>query len=507
MSAAGIQVPKHTGTDLPEAMAGLDKSALLLPFQARANMLIHQTRLLVIEKSRRIGLSWGVAAEAVLTAAAQRSAGGMKVFYTCYNQDITREFIEYCAMWSKAFSYGLGEIVEEDIFDEEDKRPIKTFRIDYASGFSIVALVSSPRALRGRQGLVIIDEAAYVTDLTQTLKAGLALLIRGGRLVVISTHNGVDNPFNQLIDEINTGRRAGKTMKITFMDAIADGLYERIALMDQNDGLGKEEWIAGIYAFYGDLADEELDCVPAAGAGCFIPPELVVAAQHEDAAKPDLYLNGICVGGRDVARRRDLSVMWVFEIVKNVLWLRERREERGITFRAQDEIFDGQFNRFRILRYGVDQTGMGEKVVEDAVGRHGERVQGVLFTGPNKLDMATAMKKRFEDGTIRIPDDAVIRSDFRAIKKAKGIGDTVRLVNDNDEVHADLFWACALACLMADTDAPACTGYRSAPRDRGRFDEAPSDRSGWNGGAPGRMRMRPDEPNTYQGGFRRQGTW
>lgn len=505
MNTVAIEVPKHAGTDLPDALVGMDTAALLLPFQAKANLLMHQTRLLVIEKSRRIGLSWGVAAEAVLTAAAQRSAGGMKVFYTCYNQDITREFIEYCAMWSKAFSYGLGEIVEEDIFDEEEKRPIKTFRIDYASGFSIVALVSSPRALRGRQGLVIIDEAAFVTDLTETLKAGLALLIRGGRLVVISTHNGIDNPFNQLIDDIRSGRRAGKTMKITFMDAIADGLYERIALMGQNDGLAKEEWIAGIYAFYGDLADEELDCIPAAGSGCFVDPALVVAAQHDDAGKPELYAKGLCVGGRDVARRRDLAVMWVFELVNDILWLRERREERGITFRAQDDIFEGQFKRYRILRYGVDQTGMGEKVVEDAVADFGDRVQGVLFTGPNKLDMATAMKKRFENGTIRIPDDPAIRTDFRAIKKAKAAGDTVRLVNDNDEVHADLFWACALACLMADTDPPTCRGYIGAPRAGGKFDERPT--GDWRDGRPGRMRMRPDEPNAYQRGFRRQGTW
>jgi len=450
MSATENPIPKHKGTDLPAELAGMDGNEILLGYQTAANRLIAEHQLVVIEKSRRIGLTWGVAAHAVLVAAAQRSAGGMKVFYSCYNQDITREFIEYCAMWAKAFSYGLGEIVEEDIFDEEEKRPIKTFRVDFASGFSIVALVSSPRAVRGRQGLVIIDEAAFVANLSETLKAALALLIRGGRVVVISTHDGVDNPFNQLLEEIKTKKRAGETLKITFTDAVNDGLYERIKLMDQHFGKEKAEWIKGVYDFYGDMASEELDCVPSAGAGAFVPPELVVAAQHADAGKPELYTKQICFGGRDIARRRDLAVMWVFELVANVLWLRERREMAQTRFSEQAEVFDGQMKRYRIVRYGVDQTGMGEPVVEQLQDAYGDVVQGVLFTGPNKLAMASAMKKRFEDGTIRIPDDAAIRTDFRAIKRSKATGDTVRLVNDNDTVHADLFWACALACLVAD---------------------------------------------------------
>jgi phage FluMu gp28-like protein len=132
--------------------------------------------------------------------------------------------------------------------------------------------------------------------------------------------------------------------------------------------------------------------------------------------------------------------------------------------------------------------GIGE--VERAVEEHGDRVVGVTFTPMNKLDIALAMKKRFEDGTIRIDADADVRTDFRAIKKAKGVGEAVRLVNDSEEVHADMFWACALACKMAEMDAPACHGYRAAERVR-KFDEGKGQRG------PGFMRMRArDRPPT-----------
>ena len=44
-------------------------------------------------------------------------------------------------------------------------KAINAFRIKFASGFEIMALSSAPRGLRGKQGVVIIDEAAFVDQL------------------------------------------------------------------------------------------------------------------------------------------------------------------------------------------------------------------------------------------------------------------------------------------------------------------------------------------------------
>jgi len=44
--------------------------------------------------------------------------------------------------------------------------------------------------LRGKQGRVIIDEAAFHDNLEELLKAALALLMWGGEVRIISTHNG-----------------------------------------------------------------------------------------------------------------------------------------------------------------------------------------------------------------------------------------------------------------------------------------------------------------------------
>lgn len=449
--------------DAQRAFRDLPPGDLLLGYQRRTNeSLFAGTALLVVEKSRRIGLTWGLAAFAVLRAAAQPSAGGMNAWYMGYDQEMAREFIDACAMWARAFGIAAGAI-DVEMFEGDEKNAIGAFRIRFASGFKIVALPSVPRALRGKQGLVIIDEAAFHKNLGEVLKAALALLMWGGQVVVVSTHDGVDNPFNQLCDEVRAGRRKGVVHTITFAAAIADGLYDRIALMARLKGrqiVPLAEWEADIRATYGDAAAEELDCVPAAGSGSLIKPEDLTACEHQDAGRPEFYGGGLHIIGRDVARRRDGQITWGFELVGDVMWLRDRREEVGRTFAEEDAYFDELFATRRVLQAGIDQTGMGEKVVEDARLRHGDRVVGFLLTGPTRLDLGLSLAKRFQDGKIRVPPCPIIRADLRAIKKAASAGGGVRLVNE-DSVHADRFWAAGIASRLGDFP-PVEYGYQSA---------------------------------------------
>lgn len=450
---------------------------ILFGYQKKSILLCSASPLVVIEKGRRIGLTWALAAHAVMEASKRL---GKNAFYIGYNLEMAREFIDACAAWAEA----LGEAaaaMDEELFDPaRGEQPVKAFRITFASGFKIVALPSKPRSLRGMQGMVILDEAAFHDELEEMLKAALALLVWGGNVIVVSTHDGVDNPFNRLLDEIRAGRRKGAWLTITFEDALRDGLYERICERTGRTPTpeGKREWAAEIRAFYGDAAGEELDCIPRAGRGSLIKPEYLAACEHPDAGKPEIYGGGLVFIGRDVARRRDGAIIWGFEQVGDVLWLRDRYEEHGSTFAHQDAYFDDLFKRRRVAAAWIDQTGMGEKVVEDAQARHGSmRVHGELLTGPARLDLSISLSQRFERGLIRVPPDPVIRADLRAIKRASGSGGAVRIVNEGD-VHADRFWAAALASRAADQGKVFdISGFAS-----GGATGAPA---GYGGGAPG----------------------
>ena len=127
--------------------------------------------------------------------------------------------------------------IEEFLFEDQDEqgntRMIAAYRVRFASGFQVAALSSRPANIRGLQGVVIIDEAAFHADVQGVLDAATALLIWGGRIVVISSENGKNNPFHQFCKDIEEGRYGddAAVLRITFDDAVTNGLYERVCAM------------------------------------------------------------------------------------------------------------------------------------------------------------------------------------------------------------------------------------------------------------------------------------
>jgi phage FluMu gp28-like protein len=182
---------------------------VLLPYQQA--WVADDSPFKIAEKSRRVGWTWAEASDDVLIAAKQ---GGTNVFYIGPTQDMALEFIEACAMWARVFNFTASQ-VEAGIFEDEDK-DIKTYKIDFPmSGRRILALSSRPTNLRGKQGVIVIDEAAFHPNLKELLKAAMAMLLWGDKVRVFSTHDGADNPFAELITEVRSGRRKGKVHRIT----------------------------------------------------------------------------------------------------------------------------------------------------------------------------------------------------------------------------------------------------------------------------------------------------
>lgn len=429
-----------------------EHDAVLLPFQQR--WINDPAPVKVCEKSRQIGLTWAEAADDVLIAA---QAGGRDVWYIGYEKEMTREFIETAADWARRFDRAASAI-EEFLFEDDDERQIQAFRIKFASGNTITALSSRPRNLRGKHGVVVIDEAAFHDDLPALLTAALALLMWGGSVRIISTHDGVSNAFNELVNDVRGGKLPYSLHRITFDDAVTEGLYRRICEATGQTWTAQREdgWRAQIRAQYGDHAGEELDCVPATKSGAWLPYSLIISCEHPEAGKREGYLGGWCFVGNDIGRRRDLWVAWVLELVGDVLWTREIRELKGATFAEQDAVMDELMGAYRVLRLSMDQTGMGEKPVEDARRRYPGRVDGVLLTPPVRINLATIGKEAMEGLKVRIPAERPeLRADLNKPRMEAGPTGASRLVVERDQDgHADRFWALVLALGGADTKHP-----------------------------------------------------
>jgi phage FluMu gp28-like protein len=475
--------------------ASLDK--ILLPYQQKLLQTVAAFDVTVIEKSRRTGATWGVAAYAALLSASQRSEGGMDSLYIGYNLDMAREFIDCCGMWALAFNDAITDAgIAEFMFDDgpDPEKHIKAFRIRLASGFEIIALASKPRSLRGFQGFVIIDEAAFHDDLENLMAAALALLIWGGKILVISTHNGTDNYYNTLVKMARSGERGYGFARFDFDDALKDGLYQRVCKRTGKTWTLDAEaaWRAAIIKQYGAGADQELFCIPSEGTGSWLSAALIEARAKQGIPVKRLtvpagftfwkdhlrrqFIDDWCerellpvlraldpalthfMGG-DYGRISDLTVLWILAITRTL-----RRatpfvvEMRGVPFDCQKQVQDYIFER--LPRFGAfkgDATGLGFALAEAAQQKLGElRAEAVMLNVPWYRENSEPVKTAFEDDMIEIPADAEICSDLRLVQIKGGVPFMPALKSgEKKDRHGDaavalmLAWAATRALIMA----------------------------------------------------------
>ncbi|MBI2313573.1 MAG: hypothetical protein HYU77_13820 [Betaproteobacteria bacterium] len=465
--------------------------------------------LKIAEKSRRIGLTWAEAADDALIAAA---AAGSNVFYISATQDMAIEYIEACALWARAYDLAAGEI-EEGVFVEDGDKEIKTYKIDFPkSGHRIVALSSRPANLRGKQGVVVIDEAAFAADLAGLIKAAMAMLLWGDRVRIISTHNGEDNPFAELIEQVRAGRRKGRVHRVSFREAVADGLYRRVCLRKGVPWTpdGEAAWVADAYAFYGEDAAEELDVIPSQGGGAYLTMGLIVArmsaevpivrrrfsrefnllpeptrrlevdawcreelAPHLDRLNPQRP-HGF---GEDFARVGDLTAVTILEEGADLV--RRGRllvELANCPYRQQEQILAFIADRLPRFRAGaLDATGNGAALAEFMVDRYGSRIFPVTLNDPFYTEEMPKFRAALEDAALTgIPKDAECRDDLRAIRKVGGVPKLPKAkTQDADGGRLQRHGDYAIALLLANyamTRAVAPIEWTPAPRRASRWD-------------------------------------
>ena len=453
---------------------------VFLPYQKK--WLADKASVKVVEKSRRVGLTWAQAHDDTLLAATS-GRYGMDVLYISFNQDMTREYIEACADWAKRLQLVAGK-VNEDVFKDGDEREIKAFRIDFASGRKILALSNRPSNLRGKQGRVIIDEAAFVEDLPELLKAALALLMWGGQVIIISTHNGADNAFNQLVQDVRAGNLPYSLHRITLDDALHDGLYRRICQVTEKPWTqeGEDAWRAELIKTYGDGADEELFCIPRQSSGAYLTtamleacmgaaPVLTWTPPAEDFVDWPLpvaerYTRGwiaeelepllapipqdmahFC--GVDFGRSGDLSVFWPATEEKDLRLVPPFvLELRNCPHRTQQQILFAILERLpRFSGVSLDARGNGSALAEAARQQYGpEQVREVMISESWYRETMPLLKAGIEDKTLLLPRDAGILSDFRSLRVVKGVARVPeqRIKDKTGGRHGDSVIACAM---------------------------------------------------------------
>lgn len=457
MALHGVEVPQ----DIAEAVAA--NEPVFLGYQQR--WFEDESQIMIAEKSRRTGLTWAEAGRNVVNAAKPKRRGGCNTFYVGSKQEMALEYIAACALFARAFNeLAEADVYEQTFWDDGKKEEILTYMIRFPkTGRKIQALSSRPSNLRGLQGDVVIDEAAFHESLEELLKAALALTMWGNKVRLISTHNGVDNAFNGYIQDAREGRKDYSVHRITLDDAIAEGLYKRICFVTGQTWSAEAEkkWRDGLYknAPNTESADEEYGCVPKKSGGAYLSRVLIEQGMVADRsiriyryeapagfeewtpAMREAEIEQWCtenllpelarlnprdrhVFGEDFARRGDLTVFVPMAIRPD---LRKRVpftvELRNVTYEQQRQVMF--FICERLPRRGglaFDATGNGGYLAEQAALKYGSQaVDQVHLSQSWYHEWLPKLKGEFEALNIEVPRHQTVLDDLLSIKVEAGV--------------------------------------------------------------------------------------
>lgn len=289
-------------------------------------------------------------------------------------------------------------------------------------------------------------------------------MIWGGRISVISSHNGKNNPFNQLVKDIENGvfGEDAKVHLVTFDNAVENGLYERVCFMQGKEFTleGKQKWYTKIRKAYGSrkaAMREELDAIPRDGSSVCLPTLWVERAMTEvrtilrltlgddfNALTPDerdAYIDDWIqrylepelqkldkrkqhCAGQDYARHRDFSFILPFYIEQDL-----RRvapfviEMHRVPSRLQQKIL--WYMLERLPRFGgiaMDATGNGETIAGNTAEKFGEHMVHQIKLSRNWYGLWTPkLVTAFEEDMIDLPRDDNLKNDCSAIEEVDGI--------------------------------------------------------------------------------------
>ncbi|MFZ3487271.1 hypothetical protein [Vibrio harveyi] len=457
MTKFGVDVPTPEEFDIPS------KEPVFLGYQKR--WFEDESQIMLAEKSRRTGLTWAESGRDVMTASKPKRRGGRNVFYVGSKQEMALEYIAACALFAHAFNQlAQADVYEQTFWDSDKNEEILTYMIRFPnSRFKIQALSSRPSNLRGLQGDVVIDEAAFHEDLEELLKAALALTMWGARVRLISTHNGVDNLFNLLIQEAREGKKDYSIHKITLDDAIADGLYKRICYVTDQpySKAAEKKWRDDLYknAPNKESADEEYGCIPRKSGGTYLSRVSIEQAMVADRSLPivrltcedewlqwtpehrtlettqfceqvlkpllaELSNDDVHYFGEDFARRGDLTVFVPLAVKRN---LRKRApfivEIKNAPYDVQRQVMEYILSRLPRFRAGAfDATGNGGYLAESAALKYGtDVIDRVDLSQKWYAEWMPKLKAEFDDFNLELPRHQSVLDDLSAIKMVKGV--------------------------------------------------------------------------------------
>lgn len=431
-----------------------DKPMELEPYQVK--FLDCTSPFRALEKSRQIGGSWIFGAETTARAHLREKYTGI---FVSYNLADAKEKIVYVQQMHEALPL------------EYQKKIVVDSKLEIAfqsnSGKRTVSrIISNPsKAPRGKHGDIYLDELAHCLNDQEIYKGSTALIMRAeaGQLTICSTPMGRRGVFWEILrQEIRRykgwWRQSVPWWLSQFLckDILAASKgAPLLSTADRVAKYGNEKIQLQFDALLLEDFQQEYECVYSDESMTFFPYELILPCTSAELELCDDYADafrkakGRIVAGFDVGRRRDISVLTVWEEDERTHFktmLMMKCFER-MPFAAQESELKALCNILPVARLSIDSQGLGMQLAENLEAEFPEIVVREEFTQASKEIWCTDFKVALQKRQLEMPRNRDLTAQIHSIKKNVTVGGRVTFDAVRDSKgHADMFWSCALAC-------------------------------------------------------------
>jgi len=333
-------------------------------------------------------------------------------------------------------------------------RRLKT-RLDFINGSSIEALPNSPETIRGETcDLIILDEAAFVRYDRELYDAMIyAITTTNGRFIALSTPGSRDSLFYEMCTNNELYSQFSRH-HVSYMDALAPNgplqpeIVESLRVQMKADPW---RWRREMEAEFAE--DEE----------AFFPMSKLEKCISYDLETYDesIVMTGPIPGpgqfyvGCDLGKKQDHSVIAVVEKKGKDINLVHMRHFKLETDYAHVigymKRLGERLDKVRVT--SIDQTGVGEYIVEDAVKAGVKNAEGTMLTVQEKENHMFHLRTLIEEGRLHFAYDPDLMNEMNTERFELSKTGQTQFSNPSG-THDDRLWSLALAAYASRYEIP-----------------------------------------------------
>lgn len=309
--------------------------------------------------------------------------------------------------------------------------------IEFANGgFLAIYSMDNEDSIRGESfHLVIVDEAAKISETAWTDAIQPTLADTGGDAILISTPRG-RNWFWIEFQRGKSDMARGAAEQASFTAPSSDNPSPKIrraaelARTRVPARTYRQEWLA-------EFVED--------GGGVFRRVDEAATATRQDRAVPGhLYVMGV-----DWGKSEDYTVLTVVDVTAGEQVLQDRFNQLDYTTTQVGRLM-AVYSRFRPALVGVEQNSIGVPLIEQ-LERKGLPVVPFVTTNASKKEAIDALALLLEQEDLRILDDEVLKAELKSYESTRLPSGLLRY-SAPEGLHDDTVVALAIAVYLATGD-------------------------------------------------------